>query len=134
MLAVLCGKMWKARSGGGNRIAANQGAGKSTLNRLELTPADANEKSRYKKIVMDEVAVDKPLVDLYIQSQARQPQQIVLDLDATDDPVHGNQEGRFFHAYYGDYCYLPLFIFIGDQLVCALRPSNIEGVAGGSRR
>jgi hypothetical protein len=107
------------------------GAGKSTLNRLELTPADADEESRYKKIVMDEAAVARLLVDLYIQSQPRQPEPIVLDLDATDDPVHGNQEGRFFHAYYGDYCYLPLYLFIGEQLVCArLRPSNIDGAAG----
>jgi hypothetical protein len=132
VLAVLCGK--KDVEGQERRREQDRGkpgAGKSTLNRLELTPADANEESRYKKIVMDEVAVDKLLVDLYIQSQPHQPKQIVLDLDATDDPVHGNQEGKFFHAYYGDYCYLPLYIFIGDQLVCArLRPSNIDGAAG----
>jgi hypothetical protein len=84
------------------------GAGKSTLNRLELTPADATPDARYKKIVMDEAAVDGLLVDLYIQAQPRQPERIVLDLDATDDPVHGEQEGRFFHGYYGCYCYLPL--------------------------
>ena len=132
VLAVLCGK--KDVEGQERRREQDRGkpgAGKSTLNRLELTPADANEESRYKKIVMDEVAVDTLLVDLYIQSQPHQPKQIVLDLDATDDPVHGNQEGKFFHAYYGDYCYLPLYIFIGDQLVCArLRPSNIDGAAG----
>jgi hypothetical protein len=107
------------------------GAGKSTLNRLELTPADAKPDARYKKIVMDEAAVDDLLVDLYIQSQPRQPKQIVLDLDATDDPVHGEQEGRFFHGYYGCYCYLPLYIFIDEHLVCArLRPSNIDASAG----
>lgn len=107
------------------------GAGKSTLNRLELTPADAKPDARYKKIVMDEAAVDDLLVDLYIQSQPRQPKRIVLDLDATDEPVHGEQEGRFFHGYYGCYCYLPLYIFIDEHLVCArLRPSNIDASAG----
>jgi hypothetical protein len=107
------------------------GAGKSTLNRLELTPADAQADARYKKIVMDEAAVDELLVDLYIQAQPRQPERIVLDLDATDDPVHGEQEGRFFHGYYGCYCYLPLYIFIDEHLVCArLRPSNIDASAG----
>jgi hypothetical protein len=107
------------------------GAGKSTMNRLELTPANAKPDARYKKIVMDEAAVDELLVDLYIQAQPRQPKRIVLDLDATDDPVHGEQEGRFFHGYYGCYCYLPLYIFIDDHLVCArLRPSNIDASAG----
>jgi hypothetical protein len=107
------------------------GAGKSTLNRLELTPADAKSDARYKKIVMDEAAVDELLVDLYIQAQPRQPKQIVLDLDATDDPVHGEQEGRFFHGYYGCYCYLPLYIFADEHLLCArLRPSNIDASAG----
>src|SRR4029077_5200631 len=107
------------------------GAGKSTLNRLELTPADADKRARYKKIVMDEKAVDELLVDLYIQSQSAAPEAIVLDLDATDDPVHGNQEGRFFHGYYGHYCYLPLYIFCGDFLLCArLRPSNRDASTG----
>jgi hypothetical protein len=107
------------------------GAGKSTLNRLELTKQDATEQTRYKKIVLDDQAVDRLLADLYIQAQPRQPQRIVLDLDATDDPVHGEQEGRFFHGYYGGYCYLPLYIFIGEHLVCArLRPSNIDASAG----
>jgi hypothetical protein len=107
------------------------GAGKSTLNRMEGTPADANEQSRYKKIVLDSKAVDDLLVDLYIQRQARQPRRIVLDLDATDDRLHGHQEGRFYHGYYGDYCYLPLYIFIGEHLVCArLRESNQDASAG----
>lgn len=132
LLAVLCGKpdvAGQERRRGQDRGSA--GAGKSTLNRLELTPADADEQARYKKIVMDEKAVDELLVNLYIQSQARAPEQIVLDLDATDDPVHGNQEGRFFHGYYGAYCYLPLYIFIGEQVVCArLRSSNIDASAG----
>ena len=132
LLAGLCGKpdvAGQERRRGQDRGSA--GAGKSTLNRLELTPADADEQARYKKIVMDEKAVDELLVNLYIQSQARAPEQIVLDLDATDDPVHGNQEGRFFHGYYGAYCYLPLYIFIGEQVVCArLRSSNIDASAG----
>jgi hypothetical protein len=107
------------------------GAGKSTLNRLELTPADATPKTRYKKIAIDGAAVDRLLVDLYIQAQPRQPKRIVVDLDATDDPVHGEQEGRFFHGYYGCYCYLPLYIFIEDHLVCArLRRSNIDASDG----
>ena len=108
------------------------GAGKSTLNRLELTPAEAKPEARYKKIVMDEAAVDGLLVDLYIQAQTRQPKRIVVDLDATDDPVHGEQEGRFLHGYYGCYCYLPLYIFIDEHLVCArLRSSNIDAAGGG---
>jgi hypothetical protein len=132
VLAVLCGKKdVEGRQRRREQDRGKPGAGKSTLNRLELTPPDANEESRYKKIVMDEAAVDRLLVDLYIQSQPRPPKEVVLDLDVTDDPIHGNQEGRFFHAYYGDYCYLPLYIFIGDQLLCArLRSSNIDGAAG----
>ena len=106
-------------------------AGKSTLNRLELTPEKSDAKACYKKIVMNEQAVDRLLVDLYIQRQSQQPEEIVLDLDATDDPPHGEQEGRFFHGYYGSYCYLPLYIFRGSTLLCArLRPSNIDGAAG----
>src|SRR5579883_529387 len=107
------------------------GAGKSTLNRLELTPADASRKARYKKIVMDTAAVDDLLVDLYIQRQKRAPRRIVLDLDATDDPLHGHQEGRFFHGYYDQYCYLPLYIFLGEHLLCVrLRRSNIDASEG----
>ncbi len=107
------------------------GAGKSTLNRLELTPADANAASRYKKIVLDEQAVDRLWVDLYVQAQRRQPELIVLDLDATDDPVHGEQEGRFFHGYYREYCYLPLYIFAGEHLLCArLRGADRDAAAG----
>lgn len=107
------------------------GAGKSTLNRLELTPADANEKSRYKKIALNTTAVDELLVDLYIQRQPRQPKQIVVDLDATDDRLHGNQEGRFYHGYYREYCYLPLYVFIGEHLVCArLRGADQDAAAG----
>jgi hypothetical protein len=106
-------------------------AGKSTLNRLELTKANVEEKERYKKIVMDQAAVDRLLVEVFLKSHAEAPQEIVLDLDATDDPLYGHQEGRFFHGYYGDYCYLPLYIFCGHALLGArLRPSNIDGSAG----
>jgi hypothetical protein len=106
-------------------------AGKSTLNRLELTPATASAKARYKKIVADHAAVDRLLVEVFLQAHSAAPPQIILDLDATDDPLHGNQEGRFFHGYYGQYCYLPLYIFCGEFLLGArLRPSNIDASAG----
>ena len=106
-------------------------AGKSTLNRLELTPATATAKARYKKIVADHAAVDRLFVDVFLAGHPQEPQQIILDLDATDDPLHGNQEGRFFHGYYGHYCYLPLYIFCGEFLLGArLRPSNIDASAG----
>jgi hypothetical protein len=106
-------------------------AGKSTLNRLELTPADGDEASRYKKIVYDGTAIDALLIDHFIASHRRAPRKLVLDLDATDDPIHGEQEGRFFHGYYGHYCYLPLYIFCGDfPLVARLRPSNIDASEG----
>ena len=75
--------------------------------------------------------MDRLLTDLYIQSQPHQPERIGLDLDATDDRLHGHQEGRFSHGYYGHYCCLPLYIFAGEQLLCArLRPSNIDASAG----
>ena len=106
-------------------------AGKSTLNRLELTGEAVSEEERYKKIAMGQAAVDRLLVDVFLQAHREPPQEIVLDLDATDDPVHGNQEGRFFHGYYGHYCYLPLYIFCRDFLLGArLRPSNIDASAG----
>jgi hypothetical protein len=106
-------------------------AGKSTLNRLELTGEVVSEEERYKKIAMEEAAVDRTLVEVFLQAHREPPKEIVLDLDATDDPVHGNQQGRFFHGYYGHYCYLPLYIFCGEHLLCArLRPSNIDGSAG----
>jgi hypothetical protein len=105
-------------------------AGKSTLNRLELTKAKVEEKERYKKVVMDEAAVDRLLGEVFLESYAEAPKEIVLDLDATDDPLYGHQEGRFFHGYYGDYCYLPLYIFCADALLCArLRQSRYSGMA-----
>jgi hypothetical protein len=106
-------------------------AGKSTLNRLELTPVRANNKSRYKKITVSRHAVDAFLIEVFLESYSRPLSEIVLDLDATDDPLHGHQAGRFFHGYYNNYCYLPLYIFCGEHLLCArLRPSNIDASAG----
>jgi len=132
LLALLAGKSdLEGTRRRQQRDRGKPGAGKSTLNRLELTPKEANATARYKKIVMREEAVDDLLVQLYIQAQERQPEPVVLDLDATDDPIHGEQEGRFFHGYYGHYCYLPLYIFAGEHLLCArLRPANIDGAAG----
>jgi len=106
-------------------------AGKSTLNRLELSAAEVSEEERYKKIGLDFEAVDRMLVNVFLQAHREAPKQIVLDLDSTDDPLYGQQEGRFFHGYYGDYCYLPLYIFCGESLLCArLRVSSIDGAAG----
>jgi len=106
-------------------------AGKSTLNRLELSGAEVKEDERYKKIAVDEAAVDRMLVEVFLQAHREAPEQIILDLDSTDDPLHGEQEGRFFHGYYGHYCYLPLYIFCGEFLLCArLRPSNLDPAAG----
>ena len=106
-------------------------AGKSALNRLELTPADATASSRYQKIVCDGEAVDLFFVELFLSAHAAPPEEITIDVDATEDILHGMQEGRFFHGYYGTYCYLPLYIFCGDFMLCArLRPSNIDASAG----
>ncbi len=107
-------------------------AGKSTLNRLELTGAEVGDQERYKKIAMDGDKIDRWMVDAFVAAHDNTaPEEIVLDLDATDDPIHGQQEGRFFHGYYRNYCYLPLYIFCGEHLLCArLRPSNIDGAAG----
>lgn len=106
-------------------------AGKSTLNRLELTRADAGSSEKYKKIVMNPEAIDRLMVDHFMGAQDRAPLQIILDLDATDDPVHGHQEGRFFHGYYDCYCYLPLYIFCGEFLLSAqLRSARIDPAKG----
>ncbi|MGH8633955.1 MAG: IS1380 family transposase [Burkholderiales bacterium] len=104
-------------------------AGKSTLNRLELHPLESV--SRYHKIRPDGEAIERLFVELFVQAHRVAPSEIVLDLDATDDPLHGQQEGRFFHGYYDGYCYLPLYIFSGEHLLVAkLRRSNIDGAAG----
>jgi hypothetical protein len=104
-------------------------AGKSTLNRLELHPQEGV--NRYHKIRPVAQAVEQLFVELFIEAHREAPQEVVLDLDATDDPLHGHQEGRFFHGYYDSYCYLPLYIFCGEHLLVAkLRRSNIDGAAG----
>ncbi len=114
------------------RDRGKAGAGKSTLNRLELTPADPTAAElRYKKILMKPAEIDRLFVDVFLQAHDAAPEEIILDVDATDDPLHGNQEGRFFHGYYMNYCYLPLYIFCGEFLLCArLRPSNIDASEG----
>jgi hypothetical protein len=132
LLAVLVGK--KDPTGNDRVREKDRGkplAGKSTLNRLELTPGRAGEHSRYKKIRCDRNAVQQFFLDVFCQAHKKAPERIVLDLDATDDPLHGHQAGRFFHGYYKEYCYLPLYIFCGEHLLCArLRPSDIDGSAG----
>lgn len=125
----------KDEPGGSGRVRKkDQGkpiAGKSTLNRLELTPEQASEKSRYKKIVADGAAIDELMVSVFIESYPSAPTEIVLDIDATDDPLHGHQEGRYFHGYYAEYCYLPLYIFCAEHLLCARLRTADEEPAGG---
>jgi hypothetical protein len=103
-------------------------AGKSTLNRMEL---GAGVKDRYKKITFWKDGVDELLVKVFIESYQSAPGEIVLDIDTTDLPLHGQQEGRFFHGYYDSYCYLPLYVFCGEQVLCArLRESNHDAAFG----
>jgi hypothetical protein len=130
-LAVVVGK--EDVKGEGRRLKQDRGkalAGKSTLNRLELTGPGAIV-DPYKKIGRDDAAIDRLMVDHFLESHSKRPLQIILDVDATDDPLHGNQEGRFYHGYYGHYCYLPLYIFCGEFLLCArLRRSDIDACDG----
>lgn len=132
VLALLAGK--RDVEGQQRRRAEDRGkalAGKSTLNRLELSGPSVSEEERYKKIAFGPEGADRLLVDLYVEAQQSPPEEVVLDLDATDDPVHGQQQGRHFHGYYRHYCYLPLYIFAGRHALCArLRPSNIDAAAG----
>ncbi len=131
LLAVLAGV--GDPSGQDRKRARDRGkalAGKSTLNRLELSREKVAQQERYHKIVMQPEAIDRLLVEVFLEAHATPPQEIVLDLDATDDPLYGRQEGRFFHGYYGHYCYLPLYIFCGEHLLCArLRSSHIDASA-----
>ena len=121
-MAVLVGKLEAKRSD------CAPLAGKSTLNRLELSRP---EPTRYHKIAYDAEAIERLFVRLFLEAHRTPPKQIILDLDATDDPLHGHQEGRFFHGYYDCYCYLPLYVFCDRHLLCAkLRRSNIDGSAG----
>jgi hypothetical protein len=127
VMAVLAGKL-KAR-----RKQCAAVAGKSTLSRLEHAPEEgpAYAPARYHKISHDARAIEALFVELFLEAHRRQPERIILDLDATDDPLHGHQEGRFFHGYYDCYCYLPLYIFCGRHLLAAkLRRSNIDASAG----
>jgi Transposase DDE domain group 1 len=132
LLAVLVGKHDPT---GSQRVRARDRgkalAGKSTLNRLELTPVRASAASRYKKVVAHLDAMQRFLVEAFVQQHAVPPTRLVLDLDSTDFVLHGHQLGRFFHGYYDAYCYLPLYIFCGDHpLLALLRPANIDNTAG----
>lgn len=132
LLALTLGKRdVEGRSRRRERDRGKALASSSTLNRMELTPADANSQSRYKKVVYHAEKLESLFVDLFLDSFQKAPQEIVLDFDATDDPLHGNQEGRFFHGYYGCYCYLPLYVTCGDHLLVAkLRTSNRDASEG----
>jgi hypothetical protein len=139
MLAVALGK--DDVKGEQRRRAQDRGkalAGKSTLNRLELTAPDYEGSPRQKdsdqpetkKIVADPESVDALMVDLFLEAHGQAPERIVLDLDVTDDTLYGRQEGRFYHGYYRDYCYLPLYVFCGEHLLCArLRSANLDASA-----
>ncbi len=122
VMAVLAGKLQAARAN------CAPVAGKSTLNRLELSRSEA---TRYHKIGHDPGAIENLFVTFFLEAHKTPPAEIILDLDATDDPLHGHQEGRFFHGYYDCYCYLPLYVYCGrDLLVSKLRPANIDACAG----
>jgi len=127
---VLCGK--DDPSGQDRRRVKDKGkplAEKSTLNRLQL---GTTTEDRYKRMICHEQRMAHLFVEQFIhRPRKEEPVELILDLDATDDPIHGMQEGRFLHGYYDHYCYLPLYIFCGSELLCAkLRPSNIDGAAG----
>jgi hypothetical protein len=132
LLAILAGK--RDPTGQDRLRPRDRGkalAGKSTLNRLELSPPGADARSRYKKITADLGQMESLLTDFFIEAHPTPPERIILDLDATDDPLHGHQLGRFFQGYYREYCYLPLYIFSGEHLLCAqLRPADQDGAAG----
>ncbi len=122
VMAVLAGKLEAGRAN------CAPVAGKSTLNRLELSRETA---TRYHKIAHDPNAIESLFVTLFLEAHKTPPEEIILDIDATDDPLHGHQEGRFFHGYYDCYCYLPLYVFCGRHLLAAkLRPANIDAAAG----
>ena len=106
-------------------------AGKSTLNRLELSRPEDAAGHRYKRVFIDPDAVDRLLVDVFLESHLEPPAEVVLDLDTTDFALHGRQEGRFFHGYYNQYCYLPLYVFCGGHLLlCRVRRANQDAAAG----
>lgn len=132
LLAAVAGK--RDPTGGDRRRERDRGAalaGKSTLHRLEWAVVGEGAEDRYRRFGLDPEAVDGFFVDIFLDSFTTPPETIVLDLDATDVPLHGRQEGRFFHGYYGCYCYLPLYVFAGDQLLCArLRRADIDASDG----
>src|SRR5437762_8635185 len=122
MMAVLAGKL------AARRQDCAPVAGKSTLNRLELSKL---QPTRYHKISHNPAAIRELLVELFLEAHTRAPKQIILDLDATDDPLHGEQEGRFFHGYYDCYCYLPHYVFCGRHLLVAkLRRADMDAAGG----
>jgi len=122
VMAVLAGKLEASRED------CAPVAGKSTLNRLELSRLEA---TRYHKISHNPIAIKRLMVDVFLEAHRRAPSEIVLDLDVTDDPVHGEQEGRFFNAYYDCYCYLPLYVFCGRHLLASkLRPASLDAAVG----
>ena len=131
LLALVCDR--DDLTGEFQRLESDRGkplAGKSTLSRLELTPAEGPE-GQYKKIVADPAGMDELLVEVFLEAHQEPPEEVILDVDATNDPLHGKQEGRFFHGYYKRYCYLPLYVFCGDHLLCARLWSSNRGAAHG---
>ena len=131
LLALLCDR--DDLTGEFRRRGADRGkplASKSTLNRLERTPLEG-PKGRYKKTVADPARMDALLLEVFVEAHREPPQEVILDVDATDDPLHGKQEGRYFHGYYKRYCYLPLYVFCGDHLLCARLRTSDRGPAHG---
>lgn len=132
LLATACDK--KDPLGNDRENERNKGkalAGKSTLNRLELSGTGDLSKQRYKKITADFDKIENYFVDKFLNTYPKTPKEIIIDVDATDDLIHGDQEGKYFHGYYGDYCYLPLYIYCENYLLAAkLRPCNIDASKG----
>jgi len=128
LLATVCGKL--DPSGADRRTERDRGcalAGKSTLNRLETYGVGKEEHWKYKKICYAEQEIDQFFVDMFVKNHRKVPTEIILDVDATDDPLHGDQEGRYFHGYFDCYCYLPLYIFCGDELLYAkLKTADVD--------
>jgi len=132
LLATAIGK--KDPQGKNRRSSKHRGvaaASASTLSRIDRTAAEANSQSRYEKVVCDFDKLSSCFVQTFIKSHQRAPERLILDVDPTDIQLHGNQERRFYHGYYGHYCYLPMYLFCGDYpLSVKLRPSNIDGSLG----
>lgn len=132
LLALLCGK--QDLEGKARRNIRDRGkplAGKSTLNRLETAGSLLSDRPRYKKIVAEMDELEEYFASAFLRTKKKPPRLLVLDFDTTDDPLHGKQEGRFFHGYYDCYCYLPLYVFCGDHLLWAqLRKADIDASDG----